>query len=76
MSSKTHAAVLDQLEAPLLEERSITARNKMHAAVVEQFGKPLVFQKLDTPSPRGRPDPGQDGGLWRMPHRSPCCRRR
>jgi alcohol dehydrogenase, propanol-preferring len=51
MSSKTHAAVLDQLEAPLLEEESIPARGKMHAAVVEQFGKPLVLRELNIPSP-------------------------
>src|ERR1700721_2122326 len=55
MSSKAPAAVLDHLEAPLLQDRRIPARGKMHAAVVEQFGKPLVIKELDIPEP----GPGQ-----------------
>ena len=51
MPLKTQAAVLDQLEAPLLQERGIPAGGKMHAAVVEQFGKPLLLRELDIPSP-------------------------
>ena len=49
---------------------------KMHAAVVEQFGKPLVLQEWDIPVARARPDPGQDGGLRRLPYRSARRRRR
>jgi hypothetical protein len=71
MSSKTHAAVLDQLEAPLLEEESIPARGKMHAAVVEQFGKPLVLRELNIPSSGALPDSREDRGLRCVPHRSP-----
>jgi alcohol dehydrogenase, propanol-preferring len=51
MPLKTQAAVLDQLEEPLLHQRAIRAGGKMHAAVVEQFGKPLALRELDIPSP-------------------------
>src|SRR5580658_5323474 len=51
MSSKTHAAVLDRSEEPLLQDRAVPARGKMHAAVVEQFGKPMRLQELDIPTP-------------------------
>ena len=44
---------------------------KMNAAVVEQFGKPLCFRNGTSRLP-GRTDPGQDRGLRRMPHGSPC----
>ena len=49
---------------------------KMHAAVVEQFGKPLSLLELDVPSPGAGANSGEDGGLWSMPHRSPCSPRR
>ena len=72
MSSNMQAAVLDRFEEPLLNRKGTPANGKMHAAVVEQFGKALLLQELDIPSPGAGPDTGEDGGLRRLPHRSPC----